>query len=91
MLADNIIVIALVTIAFGILLGYAGLRLFAEYRAAFFANPRAIMTLDVLVQILACGSVPVYLAALCLIGAAAFIFGGIAMLVAEGLHMARLL
>jgi hypothetical protein len=87
----SIIAVAIVTIAFGVVLGYAGLRLFAEYRAAFFANPRAAMTLDVLVQILTCGSVPVYLAALCLIGAAAFIFGGIGVLVAEALHAARLL
>ena len=87
----SIIVVAIGAIAFGIVLGYAGLRLFAEYRAAFFADPRAVMTVDVLIQILTCGSVPVYLSALCLIGAAAFIFGGIGILVAETLHMARLL
>lgn len=59
----SVIVVAIGTIAFGIVLGYAGLRLFAEYRAAFFANPRGVMTLDVLVQILMCGSAPAYLAA----------------------------
>lgn len=83
----SIIVVAFGSIAFGIVLGYAGLRLFAEYRRVFFSDPRAVMTLDVLVQIATCGSVPVYLSALCLIGAAAFIFAGIGILVAETLHL----
>ena len=82
----NILVVAAGSIAFGAVLGYAGLRLFAEYRRAFFANARAVMTLDVLVHILTCGSVPVYLSVLCFIGAVAFIFGGIGILVAETLH-----
>lgn len=87
----SIVVVAIGTITFGLALGYAGVRLFIEYRAAFFANPRAVMTLDMLVEILTCGSVPVYLAVLCLIGAAAFIFGGVGILVAEALHLARVL
>ena len=82
----NIIVVAAGSIAFGAVLGYAGLRLFAEYRKAFFANPRGIMTLDVLVHIVTCGSVPVYLSVVCLIAAIAFILGGIGILVAETLH-----
>ena len=87
----NIIVVAVSSIGFGIVLGYAGWRLFAEYRKAFFSNPRGVMTLDVLVQIVTCGSVPVYLSALCLFAAIAFVFGGIGILVAESLHMLRLL
>jgi len=87
----SIFVVAIASIGFGIVLGYAGLRLFAEYRAAFFTNPRAVMTLDVLLQIVTCGSVPVYLSVLCLIGAGAFIFAGIGILAAEALHVARLL
>jgi hypothetical protein len=85
----NIIVVAAGSIAFGVLLGYAGLRLFAEYRKAFFANPRGVMTVDVLVQIVTCGSVPVYLSAVCVIAAVAFVFGGVGILVAETLHMLR--
>lgn len=83
----NIIVVAAGSIAFGVVLGYAGLRLFAEYRRAFFANTRSVMTIDVLVHIVTCGSVPVYLSVVCLIAAIAFIFGGIGILVAETLHM----
>ena len=83
----SIVFIAIAVIMFGIVVGYAGLRLFAEYRSAFLANPRGVMTLDVLIEILTCGSVPVYLSLLCLIGAIAFIFGGIAILVAETLHL----
>ena len=83
----NIIAVAASLIAFGIVVGYAGLRLFAEYRMAFFANPRGVMTIDVLVEILTCGSVPVYLSVICLIAAIAFIFGGIGILVAETLHI----
>ena len=85
----NIIVVAIASIMFGILVGYAGLRLIVEYRSAFLANPRAVMTLDVLIQIVTCGSVPVYLALLCFIGAVAFVFGGIGILVAETLHLFR--
>ena len=82
----SIFVEAIGLIMFGAVVGYAGVRLFAEYRTAFFANPRAVMTLDVVVQIVKCGIGPVYLAALCLIGAAAFIFAGIGILVAETLY-----
>lgn len=84
----SIFVVAIGSIGFGLVLGYAGARLFAEYRAAFFANPRAVMTFDVLLQIVTCGSVPVYLSVLCLIGAGAFIFAGIGIFVAEALHAA---
>jgi hypothetical protein len=83
----SIIVEAIGAIIFGVVVGYAGIRLFAEYRSAFFANPRAVMTLDVVVQILKCGIGPVYISALCLVGAFAFIFAGIGILVAETLHM----
>lgn len=85
----SIIVVAITAILFGIVVGYAGLRLFAEYRRAFMANPRAVMTLDVLIEIATCGSVPVYLSLLCLIGAVGFILGGIAILAAETLHVLR--
>ena len=84
----NIIVVAFAVIAFGFVVGYAGWRLLAEYRSAFFTNPRAVMSLDVLIAIVMCGSVPVYIALLCLIAAAAFIFGGVAILIAEALHVA---
>ena len=83
----SIIIVAAASIIFGIILGYAGLRLFAEYRKAFFADPRAVMTLDVVVQIVTCGSVPVYLSALCIIAAIAFIFAGFGIVVAETLHV----
>ena len=73
-------------IVFGAILGYAGLRLLAEYRIAFFANPRALMTLDVLLQIANCGA-PAYLAILSLLGGIAFIFGGVGIFVAETLHV----
>lgn len=85
----SIIVVAIASILFGILVGYAGLRLLVEYRGAFLANPRAMMTLDLLIQVVTCGSVPVYLALLCFIGAVAFVFGGIGILVAETLHALR--
>jgi hypothetical protein len=87
----EIVVPALGAIMFGGVLGYAGWCLFAEYRKAFFADPRAVMTLDVMVQIVKCGIGPVYLSALCLIAAVAFIFGGIAILLAEALHALRLI
>jgi len=87
----HIIVVAVSSIGFGVVLGYAGWRLLSEYRKAFFANPRAVMTLDVLIQILTCGSVPVYLSVICLFGAIAFVLGGIGIIVAESLHMLRLL
>ena len=87
----SIVLVAIGSIAFGLVVGYAGLRLFSEYRAAFFANPPGVMTLDVLVQILTCGSVPVYLSVLSLIAAGAFIFAGVGILVAEALHGLRLL
>lgn len=83
----SIFVEAIGAIVFGILVGYVGLRLFAEYRSAFFADPRAVMTLDVVVQIAKCGIGPVYLSAICLVAALAFIFAGIAILGAETLHM----
>ena len=72
---------------FGVVLGYAGMRLLAEYRIAFVANPRAVITLEVMLQVAKCGG-PGYLAIVCLMGAAAFIFGGIGIFVAEALHLA---
>lgn len=83
----NIIFVAIAVIMFGIVVGYAGWRLFAEYRRAFLTNPRAVMTLDLLIEILTCGSVPVYLSLMCLVGAVMFIFGGVAILIAEALHV----
>ena len=69
----------------GLVIGYAGLHLLREYRRAFFENPRAVMTLEVMFQIAKLGS-PGYLAIICLIGSVMIVAGGIFMIIMESLH-----
>jgi len=69
----------------GLVIGYAGLRLLREYRRAFFENPRAVMTLEVMFQIAKLGG-PGYLAIACLIGSVMIVAGGIFMIIMESLH-----
>lgn len=69
----------------GLIIGYAGLRLLGEYRRALFGNPRAVMTLEVVLQIAKLGG-PGYLAIICLIGGAMIVAAGIFMLLMETFH-----
>jgi hypothetical protein len=79
---------ALGVVAIGCLLGIAGLILLGQYRSVFFQNPRAVMSLEVLLQVLRRGG-PGYLAALCLLCALWFIAAGIYLFVAEALFTAH--
>ena len=81
---------ALGVVAIGCLLGLAALALLGEYRSAFFQNPRAVMTLEVWLQVLRLGG-PGYVAVLCLLCGVWFIVVGIGMFVAEALFMAHVL
>lgn len=69
----------------GIVIGYAGLRLLGEYRTAFFENPRAMMTLEVLLQVAKLGG-PGYLTIMCFIVAVMLFSGGIFVMIMETLH-----
>jgi hypothetical protein len=71
--------------AVGLVIGYAGLRLLGAYRRAFFENPRAVMTLEVMFQIAKLGG-PGYLAIACLIGSILIVAGGIFIIIMETLH-----
>jgi hypothetical protein len=73
-------------VAIGLAIGYAGLRLLGEYRSAFFKNPRAVMTLEVMLQIAKLGG-PGYLAILCLIGSVMIVSGGVFIIIMETLHL----
>ena len=79
---------ALGVVAIGCLLGITGRILLGQYRSVFFQNPRTVMSLEVLLQVLRLGG-PGYLAVLCLLGAIWFIAAGIYMFVAEALFIAH--
>jgi hypothetical protein len=66
---------------FGVLLAYLGLLLVNEYRKAFLENPPAVMSLEVLFQLLRIGG-PGYLAMLLLVCSVFFMAAGLGMLVA---------
>ena len=72
-------------IAFGIAVGYVGLLLLGEYRRAFFQNPRAVMTLEVLAQVAKLGG-PGYLAIMCLIASVIFVAMGTFAIIFETGH-----
>jgi hypothetical protein len=65
---------------FGLLLMYLGLLLFGEYRKIFFQNPRAVMSLDVLFQVLRLGA-PGYLAMALLVCSVFFLIAGFGLLI----------
>ena len=73
---------ALGVIAVGLLLAGAAAVLLRQYRGAFLQDPRAIMTLEVVLQVLRLGG-PGYLAMLCMLGGVWLLVAGIYMLVAE--------
>lgn len=52
-------------VAMGFALGYTGMSLLGQYGKAFFAEPRSVMTLEVLLNIARLGG-PGYLAIVCL-------------------------
>jgi hypothetical protein len=81
----SIVVDALGAIAIGVVIGYAGWSLLGEYRKAFFVNARAVMTLEVLLQLAKLGG-PGYLAMLCLIGSVGLVAAGASILIFETLH-----
>ena len=70
----------LVLIGCGIVIGAVGLLLLREYRRLFFEDPKAVMSVEVLLQILKTTG-PGYLAATVLFAAAFFVLGGIATLI----------
>jgi len=72
-------------VAIGVALGYAGTRLLGQYRKAFFADPRSVMTLEVVLNVARLGG-PGYLAIVCLIGAAGLVSAGIVFLIMETVH-----
>ena len=80
-----IVLEAIGIVAVGIALGYAGTRLLGEYRKAFFADPRSVMTLEVMLNVARLGG-PGYLAIVCLIGAVGLVSGGIVFLIMETVH-----
>jgi hypothetical protein len=67
--------IAFVVMAGGALFIWLSLLLLGEYRRAFMASPMAVMSLDVLLSILRCGS-PAAIALLGLVVGALFLAGG---------------
>ena len=73
---------ALGLIAAGLLLAGAAAVLLRLYRGAFFHDPRAIMSLEVVLQVLRMGG-PGYLALLCMLGGVWLFAAGLYMLVAE--------
>ena len=64
----------------GALLIWLSLLLLGEYRKAFFASPMSVMSLDVFLSILRCGT-PGVIAILGLIGGSLFLAGGFVLLV----------
>jgi hypothetical protein len=67
--------------AWGIVLGCAGLLLLGEYRRVFFENPRAVITLEIWLQVALKAGGPGYLAMILLVSAAFFLLGGMATLI----------
>ena len=69
----------------GLAIGYAGLMLLGEYRKAFLQNPGAVMTLEVLAQVVKLGG-PGYLAIMCLIACVIFVAMGLFAIIFETGH-----
>jgi hypothetical protein len=72
-------------VAIGVALGYAGMRLLEQYRKAFFTDPRSVMTLEVVLNIVRLGG-PGYVAIVCLIGAVGLVSAGVGFLIMETAH-----
>ena len=76
----NTVIDALGLIGWGIVIGCVGLLLLREYRRLFFEDPRAAMSLEVLLQVMR-ASGPGYLAMMLLFASVFFLLGGIATLI----------
>lgn len=66
-----------VQLFFAAVCAYAGLKLFGEYRKAFYNDPKAIMTIEVILNLIRSGSAPGYLAAISVVAAAVFLWNAL--------------